>query len=169
VKPELTCYQRAVRLLVARPHFRNELALKLALRGVYAPVDIEAALDRLTAEGHLDDVRAARDFVAYRLRKGGEGRLKLLAELQRRGATKEAIEAAMAQVPEDDLDAARQAAEKWARGRTRKDRAALVRHLERKGFSRRAIFAVSKPDELPDGDPDGLLDGDLGEDSDEDL
>lgn len=165
MKPELTCYQRAVRLLVARPHFRNELALKLALRGLWAPVDIEAALDRLTAEGHLDDVRAARDFVAYRLERGGEGWLKLLAELQRRGATKEAIEAAMVQVPEDDLDAARQAAEKWARSHAKKDRAALVRHLERKGFSRRAIFAVSKPDQLPDELPDG----DLGEDSDDDL
>ena len=147
MKPELSCYPRAVRLLAARPHFRRELELKLVQRG-YAPAEIEAALDRLTAEGHLDDLRAARDFVAHRLEKGGEGKLRLRAELQRRGVPKEAIEAALAQVPEDDLEDARQAAEKWARGRTRKDPAALARHLERKGFSRRAIFAVSKLDDL---------------------
>lgn len=148
MKPATTCYQRAVRLLAARPHFRRELELKLALRGIDLPAEIDATMDRLAAEGHLDDLRAARDFVAHRLEKGGEGKLRLLAELQRRGAPKEAIEAALTQVPEDDLEAARKAAEKWARGRSKKDPAALARHLERKGFSRRAIFAVSKLDDL---------------------
>lgn len=150
MSPEKTCYQRAVGLLAARPHFRRELELKLAQRG-YPPAEIEAALDRLTAEGHLDDPRAARDFVAHRLEKGGEGKLRLLAELQRRGVPREAIEEALAQVPEDDLEEARAAAEKWARGRSKKDPAALARqlarHLERKGFSRRAIVAVSKLDD----------------------
>lgn len=143
---DLSCYARAVRLLAVRPHFRAELKTKLAQRG-YPDEEIEAALDRLTSERFLDDIQAARGFVAHRLEKGGEGRLRLKAELVRRGASEEAIAAALAEVPEDDLEAAREAAEKWARSH-KPDPAALARHLARKGFSHRAIFAVSKLDQL---------------------
>jgi regulatory protein len=148
---DLPPYQRAVRLLAARPHFRAELAAKLAQRGCTAE-ETEAALDRLTAEGYLDDVRAARDFVAYRLERKAEGRLRLKAELVRRGAAEEAIAAALADVPEDDLEAAQAAAAVWARGKRAPDPAALARHLARKGFSHRAIFAVSNLDPSLDDD-----------------
>jgi len=144
----LTAYTHAVRLLAPRPHFRAELEAKLAQRG-YPAEEIAAALDRLATEGYLDDVRTARDFVAHRLERQAEGRLRLEAELVRRGAPREAIAAALAQVPEDDLEAAREAAEKWGRGR-KPDPAALARHLARKGFSRRAIFAVSNLDGVLD-------------------
>lgn len=148
------CYDRAVRLLAARPHFRAELEAKLARRG-HPGEEIGEALDRLTAEGFLDDVRAARDFVAHRLDKGGAGRLRLQAELVRRGASAEAVAAALAEVPEDDLEAAREAAAKWARSH-RPDPAALARHLARKGFSHRAIFAVSKLDEMDESRDEDL-------------
>lgn len=144
---ELTPYTHAVRLLASRPHFRAELEAKLVQRG-YPGEEIAAALDRLAAEGYLDDVRTARDFVAHRLEQKAEGRLRLKAELVRRGAPEEAVSAALAEVPEDDLEAACEAAETWARGRSKTDPAALARHLARKGFSRRAIFAVSKLDTL---------------------
>jgi len=148
--PDLTAYPHAVRLLAARPHFRAEMEAKLAQRG-YPEEEIAAALDRLTAEGYLDDVRAARDFVAHRLEQKSEGRLRLKAELIRRGASEEAVAAALAEVPEDDLEAAREAAATWARSH-KPDPAALARHLARKGFSRRAIFAVSDLDESLDDD-----------------
>ncbi|HEX7183401.1 MAG TPA: RecX family transcriptional regulator [Thermoanaerobaculia bacterium] len=140
---DLTCYDRAVRLLAARPHFRAELEAKLAQRG-YFEEEIDGALDRLAAQGYLDDARTARDFVAHRQEREAEGRLRLRAELAKRGAPEEAIEAALAELaPQDDLPAAREAAERWAgRGRRPEDPAALARHLARKGFSRRAIFAV---------------------------
>jgi hypothetical protein len=48
------------------------------------------------------------------------------------------VTAALADLPEDELPAARQAAGRWHG----KDAAALARHLSRKGFSRHAIFAV---------------------------
>jgi regulatory protein len=150
----VTAYPHAVRLLASRPHFRAELEAKLVQRG-YPEEEIAAALDRLTSEGYLDDVRAARDFVAHRLEQKAEGRLRLKAELIRRGASEEAVAAALAEVPEDDLEAAREAAETWSRSH-RPDPAALARHLARKGFSRRAIFAVSN------------LDGTLNEELDDD-
>jgi regulatory protein len=151
---DLSCYAHAVRLLAPRPHFRAELEAKLKQRG-YSEEEIGAALDRLAAEGHLDDVRTARDFVTHRLEQKAEGRLRLRAELVRRGASEEAVSAALAEVPEDDLEAAREAAAKWARSH-RPDPAALARHLARKGFSQRAIFAASRLETL-----DGAQDEDL--------
>lgn len=153
------CYTRAVRLLAARSHFRSELAVKLTQRG-YPREEIDAALDRLASEGYLDDAETAREFVAQRLERGGEGRLRLRAELARRGVPEAAAAAALAEIPEDDLEPAREAAEKWARG-GKDDPAALTRHLARKGFSRRAIFAVLKERPGSTPPPDELLDEDL--------
>jgi len=132
-------YETACELLAARPHFRAELAAKLARRGFAAP-EIEPALDRLEAQGFLDDVAAARGLVASRLRRSAEGSARLRAELERRGAPPQAVAAALGDLPEDDLPAAREAARR-CRAKTP---AALARHLARKGFSRRAIFAVLK-------------------------
>jgi len=138
-------YQKAVQLLAARPHFRWELQRKLAARAFPAE-EVEAALDRLTAEGYLDDRKAAESLIASRLSRG-EGRLRLAAELARRGAEPAAAAAALdALLPEDDLEAARAAATRWAgRGSERGGNpAALARHLARKGFSRRAIVQLSR-------------------------
>ncbi|HEX2642156.1 MAG TPA: RecX family transcriptional regulator [Thermoanaerobaculia bacterium] len=160
-----TAYAKAVQLLAGRAHFRAELATKLARRG-YPAEEIEAALDRLTREGYLDDRETAMEFTAARLAKGGEGRLRLRAEMARRGVDSAAAEAAVAALaPEDDLPAAREVAARWASRRTRAgsplsqaDRASLARHLERKGFSRRAIVAVLK--EQPGGSPSFEEEGD---------
>lgn len=50
-------------------------------------------------------------------------------------------------LPEDDLEATRESAERYLRG-GRRGPEALGRHLARKGFSRRAIVQVLR--ELPD-------------------
>jgi SOS response regulatory protein OraA/RecX len=132
-----------VQLLAVRPHFRRELGRKLATRGFPAE-EIEAALDRLVGLRYLDDAKAAADFVAHRQGRN-EGRHRLQAELQRRGADPEAIAQALADLPDDDLPQAREAARQWTARRSaggKNAAAALARHLERRGFTRRAIFAV---------------------------
>ena len=141
----MSAYQKAVQLLGSRPHFRRELQAKLAQRGFPAE-EIEEALDRLAGQGYLDDSKTAAGFVEQRLSRNSEGRVRLRAELEKRGAPAEAIEDALAALPEDDLEAAREAAERWARLHPRGEPAALARHLARKGFSRRAIFALLKTD-----------------------
>lgn len=136
-----SCYDKAVQLLGLRPHFRRELEGKLARRG-YPPDEVAAALDRLGRQGYLNEAETARAFVAGRQSRGGEGRSRLRSELVKRGATGEAIESALADLsPEDDLAAARKVAAKWSRG-GKSDPQALARHLQRKGFSPRAIVAV---------------------------
>ncbi len=136
----VSCYDKAVELLARRPHFRRELERKLASRR-YAAEEIAAVLDRLAAQGYLNDEQVAVDWLAARARRGAEGKRRLAAELARHGAAGEAVRSALATLPEDDGEGARAAAEAWRR-RGGKDAQGLARHLERKGFSRRAIVAV---------------------------
>ncbi len=139
--PPPTPYQKALQLLAARAHFRRELEIKLRQRR-YPDEEIEAALARLTEEGYLDDRATARVFVESRQGRASEGRARLRSELIKRGAPDDAVDAALAELtPEDDLPAAREAAESWRR-KGGADPRALARHLERKGFSRRAIVSV---------------------------
>lgn len=148
-----SAYGKALDLLARRAHFRAELATKLRTRG-FEHGEIEAALDRLAAEGYLDDEATAGDFAEMRHARAPEGRRKLAAELSRRGAGEEAIEAVLSRRSEDDeLEAARAAASRFLRG-GRKEPVALARHLDRKGFSagivRRVLHehAAEPPDEL---------------------
>lgn len=159
----MDCYQKAAQLLASRPHFRAELALKLARRDFPAD-ETAAALDRLEQQGYLDDTKTAADFIAHRRERASEGRVRLRAELVRRGAAPEAVNAALAGLDEDDdLEAARKAFA--VASRSRKDPAAIARHLARKGFSRRAILAVLH--EGPEGSAD--LDLDTEDTADTDL
>lgn len=148
----MPCAEKAVALLARRPHFRRELARKLTQRG-YEESEVEAALDRLTTRGLLDDRQLAHDYLAQRLRREPLGRRRLAAELARRGVDAELVEEALAaQLPEDDLELARQAAARWQQ-RGGGDPRKLARHLERRGFSPHAIFALLH--EMPDpSDPD---------------
>ncbi len=128
-------------LLARRPHFRRELELKLTRRG-YGDAEVESTLDRLAEQGLLDDAKTAGGFVAHRLEREPLGRWRLLAELTRRGADEDvAREAVDAHLDEDDRDLTRAAAERYLRrGGSTPEK--LARHLERRGFSRRAIVTV---------------------------
>jgi regulatory protein len=146
-----SCYNQALKLLASRPHFRAELAAKLARRG-YPEDEVEATLDRLTERGLLDEAQATAGFVAGRKIRG-EGKMRIAAELRRRGAADEAVTAALADLPDDDTPQVREAAERW-QARGGHDPAALARHLARKGFSHRAIFTVLREHGMPDSTPD---------------
>jgi regulatory protein len=140
-RPRPDCHDKALALLGARAHFRAELERKLVRAG-YEAEEIAAALARLAARGWLDDDALARAR-AEQLREGqGLGRRRVAHDLLRRGVAPDAVDAALG--PErwpDELDRAREAAARWRR-RGGTDPAALARHLDRKGFSRRAIVAV---------------------------
>lgn len=139
-KPKLTAYEQAAKLLGAHGHFRRQLAAKLARRG-YQHEETEAALDRLAAEGYLDDAKLAAQVAADRVVRAGEGERRVRAELARRGADAGVIEEAVSgALPTDDREAALETARRHlARGAARK-RDVLARHLDRKGFSQRAIL-----------------------------
>lgn len=144
---EPTCYGKAIDLLSRRGHFQLELRTKLQRRG-FDEDDIEATCRRLAAEGLLDDRQAARQFIEERLRRGGIGFRKLSHELQRRGVDSEISRPLLQELlPSNDDEPTRRAASRWLAKQSPERApdllaAALARHLERRGFSRRAIFDV---------------------------
>ena len=147
----VACYEKALRLLARRPHFRQELARKLTSRG-FPRREVEAALERLEARGHLNDRRCALDLASGPLRRKGFGPRRVRAELARRGAPEKAIEEAVSSsFAEGELSRARDLAARWLGTRGRR-LAALGRHLDRKGYSKQVILQVL--DELEDGSCD---------------
>lgn len=100
----------AMDLLARREHGRVELARKLRLRGAAAEL-IESALDRLEADGLLNEARYLECFVASRAR-AGYGPLRIREELAQRGLPREAIEGA---IREAAIDWAAQLRELWRR------------------------------------------------------
>jgi len=144
-----TVLDKALQLIGRRAHFREELRRKLEDSG-YGADEVAKALDRLAELGYLDDGALARDE-AERLRsRRGLGRAAIAAELGRKGAGREAVEAALEASTEPDESVARAAAERWLRSHA-PDGRALARHLDRKGFGARVIFRVLK-ELIPDGE-----------------
>jgi len=135
------CYTKAQELLARRPHFRRELAVKLASRK-YSAEEVETTLARLAEQGYLDDLEHAFDLARGPLQRKGYGPRRLRHELERRGAPEEVVDEVLSAVLADgELAPARQAAERWL-SRGRGDRQALARHLDRKGYSTRVILRV---------------------------
>lgn len=132
---------KAVDLLARRPHFEAEIRRKLQQRG-FDESEVDVAVERLHELRYLDDALNASSFVNERLRRSPVGRRRLRADLVRKGADAEAIEAALQDLSaRRELNLARHAAERWlARGRG--DSQALARHLDRQGFSPGDIVTV---------------------------
>ncbi len=144
-------YDKALRLLARRPHFRRELNRKLASRGFQAEV-VEATLDRLEKQGYIDDRRCALELASGQLRRKGFGPRRVRAELERRGAAEDAVEEALsASFPEGELTRARELAARWLGSRSA-DPDKLARHLDRKGYSKHVILQVLEETEIASGD-----------------
>jgi regulatory protein len=152
-----TCYNRALDLLSRRAHFSSELRRKLRQRH-YEEDEIEAAVAKLFERKFLDDRATAKAFVEAKLRRGGLGRQKLLADLLKRGVDGDlATEAVAGLGYEEELAAGREAESKWRRQSARasasgSNKQVLARHLNRKGFSKRVILAIlaDAPEALED-------------------
>ncbi len=139
-------YRKAVELLARRAHFEREIRRKLRSRG-FEEDECAEVMTRLRDEGLVDDRESAAIFVEGRLRRGPMGRRRLRAELERRGARAEAVEAALESLTiESERELAREAARRFKNRRTAKPDA-LLRHLDRLGFSPHDILAVAEEHE----------------------
>jgi regulatory protein len=127
--PEQVARTILLRRLEASPRTRAQLATTLRERDV--PDDVaQRVLDRFEEVGLIDDRLFAQMWVESRQ----AGRLlsarALAAELRRRGVADELVREAIGAVsPDDELDAARQIAQRKARGTTGLPRATQVRRL----------------------------------------
>jgi regulatory protein len=143
-------HRAALRALGRRAHARVDLRRRL-LNKQHPPAAADGALDRLAAQGLLDDARFAREYAATRAtRGGGRGPARLLRDLVAQGVERGVAEGAVAQaVAEEGLDPEQTAlavAEKRARQLTglpvpvRKRR--LTAYLVRRGYQGPAIRAL---------------------------
>jgi regulatory protein len=140
------CYTKAQELLARRPHFRRELAVKLASRS-FSDEEIESALTRLAEQGYLDDLEHALDLARGSLQRKGYGPRRLRYELDRRGAPEKVVDEVVEAVMADgELVPARRVAARWL-SRGNRDRQALARHLDRKGYSTGVILQVLEESE----------------------
>lgn len=135
-----SAYDRGLDLLARRVHFTAELRRKLGRR--HSEAEVDAAIERLAAQGFLNEPEAARMLVRS-LKRRGYGRRRLAHDLRRRGADETAAAAALQEVgDEDELERAGSVAARWRRAHAARDVSALARHLERRGFAARTIGAV---------------------------
>ncbi len=84
----MTCYDHALMLLGAREHTKAELSAKLAKKG-YPEEEIEASIERLSAEGLQSDRRFCEIFIRSRLRKNPEGKSLLILRMIQKGVDKQ--------------------------------------------------------------------------------
>ena len=141
-------HRAALRALTRRAHARHDLRRRL-LQKQHPPAAVDAALDRLSAVGLLDDTRFAVDYAAAKATRGrGPARLvnDLLAQGVERRVAEDAVRTALASEDVDPAAAVRALAEKRARQlaglapAVRKRR--LVAFLVRRGFGGQEVRAV---------------------------
>ena len=122
--------------MARREHSRLELARKLSARGCDSKA-IGVALDRLVAEGALDENRLAEHYIRERVGKGF-GPMRIRGELREKGLAEALIERHLASMSEDWPTCLAHAHERrfgHAPPVDRADYAKRARFLEQRGFT----------------------------------
>ena len=142
-KAELSLRGRALQALARRELSRAELHAKL-MPHVTETDDVGMLLDDLEKRGWLSDARALEQTV--RIRSARFGTQRIAHELRQKGIGDELISAAIPQLKEGELEAARAV---WHRKfatppQDQKEKAKQVRFLQSRGFSMDVIFKVMR-------------------------
>ncbi len=111
-----TAWSAAIALIARRDLSEGEVRERLARRE-YPEADIDAAIERLSSRGYLDDARLAIEVARIRARRGGYGPARIRLDLRRRRFGGASIGAALsAAFPEGEEDrAAARALARFAR------------------------------------------------------
>lgn len=134
-------FQRAVKLLAAKPRSVAELRERLLEKEWTNAEIVEAVLLKLGEYGYLNDERFAFGYAAYRVRQKPMGRQRLKRDLQLKKVDRETADEALRLVFEETPEAELidRAIEKRTRLRgrpqTRAEVKSLIDHLLRQGFS----------------------------------
>jgi regulatory protein len=134
-------FQRAGKLLAAKPRSVEELRERLLEGRGATKAAVEAVIERLREYGYLDDAKFAHSFAALRVQQRPIGPQRLERDLRMKKIDKQTVDAALDQVfsttPEADLIDRAIAKRIRLRGRpqTRAEAKKLFDHLLRQGFS----------------------------------
>src|SRR2546421_6550249 len=140
-KPRERVFQRAAKLLAAKPRSVAELRERLQQGRSATKAIIESVIQRLSEYGYLDDARFAQSYASLRVQRRPIGRQRLQRDLWLKKIDKatanEALDVVFAATPEEEL--IDRAIEKRIRLRGRPQSRAetkkLFDHLLRQGFA----------------------------------
>lgn len=135
----------AFKLLGMRSHSREEIKRKLLKKG-YALDDIEAVVEKLKSQGLLDDRIFGTELIKSRSRRKPLGKLKMRAELSKKGVSDSIISELLQEY--DSLTLCQQAAEIKIRSLHGTSEEARLKKLEtflhNRGFEWYDIKTVSR-------------------------
>lgn len=145
-KTEISLRIRAMRYLARREYSRHELRHKL-LPCLQEGDDLEAVLDDLERRNWLSDTRATAQLINQRQQRFGAQRIAY--ELRQKGIAENLIDAAMPELKEHELAAAR---EVWQKKfghlpQEAKEKARQVRFLQSRGFPMAVVFKLLRMDD----------------------
>lgn len=134
-----------MRYLARREYSRHELRSKL-LAFAQDGDDLEALLDDLERRNWLSDTRAAAQMINQRQQRFGAQRI--VHELRQKGISQALIDAAMPELKDNELAAAR---EVWQKKfghppQDAKEKARQVRFLQSRGFPMAVVFKLLRMD-----------------------
>jgi regulatory protein len=134
-------FQRAGKLLAAKPRSVEELRERLLEgRGATTAI-VESVIERLREYGYLDDARFAHSYASLRVQQRPIGRQRLQRDLWLKKIDKETVDAALDQVfeamPEAELidRAIKKQIRLRGKPKTRAEAKKLFDHLLRQGFA----------------------------------
>lgn len=151
-------FERAVKLLAAKPRSVAELRERL-LRNKGTTEDVvNTVISRLQEYGYLDDARFAFSYASYKVKQRPVGRRRLERDLKfkklENGVANEALELVYAETPEEQLIDQAIARRLRIRGRpkNRAEAKSLFDHLLRQGFqfdlvSEKVRSLIGQPDD----------------------
>ena len=154
----LQTYDRALNLLAFQARSARDLRRKLVQKGEPAE-HVERAIERLTAQGLLDDAHFARQLARSKVASQGASRRRLQQEMFKRGVAREVADEAIAEVYEDEQvdegvlveEVARKKVRSLAKLDPEARRRRLYAFLARRGYEgeaiRRAMRAVLDAEE----------------------
>jgi regulatory protein len=144
----LDAYSAALTLLSRRELSTRQLRDRLERRGC-TPEDIEQAIKRLTADGTVNDDRAARAYARTAATVKRHGPHRVLRYLQQIGVASDVARQAVDEVYGEGGDATllEAALQRRLRGRAPDgldlhERARIVRHLVSRGFDASLVYAA---------------------------
>jgi regulatory protein len=149
----LGAYDRALNMLAFQARSSRDLRRRLVQKGE-DPVRVDAAIERLVANGLLDDASYARQFARSRVAGQGASKRRLQQDLFKRGVGREVADEAIAEVLSDEGVDETEVVERVARKKVRSlakldaptRRRRLYSFLARRGYDgdaiRRAMAAV---------------------------
>ena len=154
----LQTYDRALNLLAFQARSARDLRRKLVQKGEPAE-HVDRAIERLTAQGLLDDAQFARQLARSKVASQGASRRRLQQEMFKRGVAREVADEAIAEVYEDEQvdegvlveEVARKKVRSLAKLDPEARRRRLYAFLARRGYEgeaiRRAMRAVLDAEE----------------------